>query len=32
MGIEEYVEVIEMRHEENFRDDEKLYVMTGVFS
>lgn len=32
MGIEEYFEVIEKRHEENFWDNEKLYVMIGVFS
>ena len=31
MGIEEYFEVIEKRHEENFCDDEKLYVIIGVF-
>lgn len=31
MGIEEYFEVIETRHEENIWDDEKLYVMIGAF-
>ena len=30
-GIEEYFEVIETRHEENFWDDEKLYVMIEAF-